>query len=315
MPPIKNAVLLIAFNRPDKAMEVLRAIKKVKPCRLYLAVDGPRLGNDRDVENCQKVKEIIRDVDWPCQIFYKFSSVNRGCKLGVSEAITWFFDHEEQGIILEDDVVASKDFFYYCDELLHRYRNEKSIGLICGVNFIEKFDNNHSSYFFSKYSHIWGWATWRRVWESYDVNMSDWPQMRVSPAFKSKIAQTNRGREYWLNIFDKTYNNKIDTWDYQLIYSCLKNNLLSVIPSNNLVLNIGFGSDATHTVGVAPRHVVRMQTLKLTFPLVHPEEIKASQSLDLKILDAVFLSDSVLVTKLKNHWYFIKRKLNEYIFG
>ena len=284
----KSPILLIGFNRPNETEQVLREIKKIKPIRLYFAVDGPRNGNGKDERFCQEVKALVELVDWPCQLFTSFSQENKGCKLGVSEAITWFLANEEQGIILEDDVIPSESFFYYCDDLLEKYADDKSVGLICGVNFIENEVINNDSYLFSKYSHIWGWATWRRAWELYDVGMDDWPVLKGSTDFIKKIAPTAAGRKYWVNIFDRSYEGKIDTWDYQLIYSCIKNNLLSVIPSKNMVLNIGFGVDATHTLGEAPQHVAGMKASEIEFPLKHPNVVNNNQSFDYVLHEKIF---------------------------
>lgn len=306
---IQSPILLIGFNRPNETKKVLQCIKKIAPLRLYFAVDGPRNGNEIDAKCCQEVKSLVDQIDWPCQIFTNFSRENKGCKRGVFEAITWFFENEEQGIVLEDDVIPSESFFYYCDELLEKYADDKSVGLICGVNFIENEVINNESYLFSKYSHIWGWATWRRAWELYDVGMVDWPLLRNSSDFVKRIAQTAEGRKYWINIFDRSYEGKIDTWDYQLIYACLKNNLISIIPSKNLVVNIGFSVGATHTIGEMPLHVSNMKASELEFPLMHPISIKSCEKFDLLLHEKIFHRDVNLKMLAKKIVKFLKRTM------
>lgn len=267
---MKTPVLFLVFNRPDKTRTVFGSIRQAKPERLFVAADGPRKGRKEDEELCRETREIIRQVDWPCDIKTLFREENLGCKRAVSSAIDWFFEHVEEGIILEDDCLPDQSFFKFCEEMLERYRENERVGMISGNNFqFGKLQNDHS-YYFSKYSHIWGWATWRRAWRKYDVNISSWPELKKR--HKLSYMFNLKDRYYWKSIFNDTYAGKIDTWDYQWTYACFMNNYLSIMPAVNLVSNIGFSDEhSTHT-----RHrnkFADMPRFSLPFPLSHPKVV------------------------------------------
>jgi len=272
---LNTPILLIGFNRPDLIKRVLAQIKLVKPRKLYLAVDGAR-NNDEEMK-VRLVKNIIKLVDWDCKVKTLFADQNYGCKLGPVRAMNWFFKNEEAGIILEDDVLADESFFYYCQELLEKYKNNNRIGTISGDNYTKIYDRN--SYLFSKYSQTWGWATWRRVWNKYDIEIMDWPEKNSNNWLKN-VFNNYWTVSYWKLVFYQIYNNVITTaWDYQWTYMSWKYNLLTIIPKNNLVTNIGIGVEgATHTkvknvLFEYPRH-------KIIFPLVHPKNIEINKKLD-----------------------------------
>jgi GR25 family glycosyltransferase involved in LPS biosynthesis len=283
---MNSAILFIIFNRSYETKRVFEVIKKVQPKRLYVAADGPR--NEDEISQCMLAREAIA-VDWECEVLTRFNDKNLGCKLNVSSAIDWFFQHEEQGIILEDDVIPSEDFFIYCDEMLKMYKNDERIGAISGVNFVPNMVNDIStSYYFSKHIHIWGWATWRRVWIKYDVHMKSWANISVDRELSIKNIGGWKSRSYWRRIFDSTSLGKIDTWDYQLVYVFFKNQYLSIVPKYNLVKNIGFNNNATHTKGRKPKHVDAMKVVKSIFPLRHPISVEASDIADSAVNEVVF---------------------------
>ncbi len=225
-------------------------------------------------------------VDWPCEVKTLFREKNLGCKNGVSRGIGWFFDHEHEGIILEDDVLPVSTFFEFCDEMLDRYRNEDRVSMVSGCNLVSKNFHGKESYCFSHYCNIWGWASWRRVWQHYDVAMSKWPAWRDGAG----LAEISGGKflfeSYWRRILDDVYDGKIDTWDYQWLFTCWRTGGLTILPSVNQIRNIGFGADATHTTGDAPRFVVEAQPLK--FPLIHPEVVECDWKVDASIGSTVF---------------------------
>lgn len=233
---MKNAVLFIIFNRPHTTHVVFEKIKNAKPPRLYIAADGPRKDNKSDIENCKLTREIIQEINWECQIKTLFRDENLGCKYGVFEAITWFFEYEEQGIILEDDVVPSMDFFYFCDRMLYKYKNENDVFIISGFNPLgENIESN--DYYFSRDPAVWGWATWRRVWQLYDVEILDW---KLHPCIERiKLNIPNFVKQHYSYCFDLVTNENLDTWDYQLLYCLLVNNAKAIKPKANLISNIG----------------------------------------------------------------------------
>jgi len=243
---VKTAVLFLVFNRPDATKQVFEAIRKAKPPRLYVAADGPRGGKFGEPERVKEVRTIATEVDWPCKVKMLFREKNLGCKKAVSSAITWFFEQEEQGIILEDDCLPHLDFFFFCENLLNRHFSDEQIFAITGNNFQKGEWRGDASYYFSKYIHVWGWATWRRAWKYYQVDINFWPKWKTSLAWTTYTPDKIE-RRYWQEIFDRCYLDKIDTWDYQLLLSAWYKNGLTATPNVNLVKNIGFGMDATHT--------------------------------------------------------------------
>ena len=275
---MKKPVLFIVFNRPDLSMRVFDEIKKAKPHKLYIAADGPRENVPNDFQKCQIVRDIAQKVDWECDVKTLFRNKNLGCKIGVSSAIDWFFDNEEDGIILEDDCVPHQSFFRFCEELLEKYKENKRVFMISGDNFLLGERKISESYYFSKYHFIWGWATWKRAWEKYDIKMKSWPEFKYSSGFRSLFTSVVEAN-YWRQILDAVYNNKIDTWDYQWAYTMWENNGLSACPNTNLIENIGFDSEATHTK--KQKKVSQLSTNNLKFPLTHPTEVLRNKGADM----------------------------------
>lgn len=238
-------ILFLVFNRPDTTARVMEAIRTARPQRLYVAADGPRDGKADEAKRCAEVRRLATRVVWPCKVRTLFRERNLGCRHAVSSAITWFFEQEPEGIILEDDCLPSQSFFPYCAELLRRYRDDERIMCITGCNFQQDMKRYPYSYYFSKYNHVWGWATWRRSWRYYDDTMKSYPEYVDYNCFKS--LSCSRGfSNYWRGEFDTVYHRTLDTWDYVWTFSCWANSGLTCTPRVNLVSNIGFGPDATH---------------------------------------------------------------------
>jgi hypothetical protein len=278
MENFKTPILFIIFNRPDTTLRVFNEIKKIKPAKLYIVSDGPRANKAGEQEKCDETRKIIDLVDWDCEIFKNYSDVNLGCKKRVSSGIDWFFANVESGIILEDDCLPNPSFFRFCEGMLLKYQDDERIGMISGDNFQFGKVKNDASYYFSRYSHIWGWATWRRAWQKYDVNLSSWPQLKKDKKLAS-IFSDKQDVYYWSAIFDDVYNNKIDTWDYQWSFTCFTNNYLAIMPVSNLISNIGFSQgESTHTKRV--NKFSEMVTFELSFPLREPESIVRSVQSD-----------------------------------
>jgi hypothetical protein len=245
-------VLMIVFNRPDHARKVFEKVKAVQPKRLYVAVDGPRRYRPDDEFQIKETVKIFNEVNWPCEVIRLVRPENLGCRLAVSSAITWFFDHEEQGIILEDDCVPDASFFTYSDYLLNKYKDTQTVMHINGVNFQDGHWRGTGSYYFSRICHVWGWASWRRAWDKYDINMEGMEEFFEHGLYKN-ILTYKEGGEYWKNALTQVKNGLIDTWDYQWAFSVWKNNGLSLSPNFNLISNIGFDEHATHTRRFDPR--------------------------------------------------------------
>jgi len=247
MKDAKNTpILFLIFNRPDTTAQVFEAIARAKPRRLFVAADGPRPGKEGDAEKCQAVREIIKQVDWDCEVKTLFCERNTGCKEAVRSAITWFFEHVEEGIILEDDCLPSDSFFPFCAELLEKYRNDERIMMISGDNFQDGIQRGDASYYFSSIPWIWGWATWRRSWKLCDREMQTFPRFVKENRMQS-LSADRAVQNYRWSDFIATYEGRINTWDFQWIYSVLINHGLCICPQINLVSNIGCSSESTHT--------------------------------------------------------------------
>ncbi|WP_165304972.1 hypothetical protein [Pedobacter sp. SYP-B3415] len=268
------AVLLIAFNRPEETEAVFEVIRQAAPPKLYFAVDGPR--NNDDIDKCDRVKSLVSRVDWSCLVQTRFNTTNMGCRDGVSSAISWFFTAEEEGIILEDDCLPHPSFFPYCAELLAKYRNDERIGHIGGANLQLGNVRGNASYYFSRLTHVWGWAGWRRVWQGYNADMP------TLAGFTANILANSPSHEpfaaKWMENLQQTRNGNINTWDYQYAYLNLINNRLSVIPNRNLITNIGFGPGATHTTGHHPFGNIPGEDIG---DLVHPIFLIANTEADI----------------------------------
>lgn len=245
--PLNIAVLFLVFNRLDTTKQVFAAIREAKPPRLYIAADGARASKEGEAEIVASVREfILQNIDWECEVKTLFREENLGCKYAVSGAIDWFFDNEIMGVILEDDCLPSQSFFWFCEELLERYKDDMRVWHISGDNFQNGVKRGDGDYYFSKYNHVWGWASWSDRWAYYDVEIEGFDRFGANQEIKS-IFEKKVTQKYWGNIFSKVSRGEIDTWDYQWTYAVLSNSGLSILPNKNLVSNIGFGKAATHT--------------------------------------------------------------------
>jgi len=247
---LKTPVLFLIFNRPDTTERVFEEIRKQKPQYLYVAADGARVDKTGESELCRKARDIIKNVDWECEVYTFYRESNLGCKKAVSEGITWFFDNVEEGIIIEDDCLPSGSFFKFCEENLEKYRHDTRIMHISGENPLNK-SFGHASYFFSQIPHIWGWASWRRAWKLYDAEFqlkSQTFDCFIKNNLIANVFEQQEAQKYWNKIFLRVKSGEINTWDYQWTYALFVNNGLSIVPNKNMVSNIGFGNiNATHT--------------------------------------------------------------------
>lgn len=264
---LKTPVAFIIFNRPDTTERVFSEIAKARPAKLLVVADGPRGNRHGEIEKCAAARAIVKNVDWDCEVLTNYSDVNLGCKKRVSSGIDWVFEQVEEAIILEDDCLPDPTFFRFCQELLEHYRHDQRIGMISGDNF--QFEQLHirDSYYFSKYVHIWGWASWRDRWSSYDVTMAKWPRIR-DEAWLNDMVGNAREAAYWQYIFEQVYRGQIDTWDYQWVIANWLESRMTIVPRFNMISNIGFNKNATHTTVIS--NLANLKQNSISFPLIHP---------------------------------------------
>jgi hypothetical protein len=269
---LTTPVLLIGFNRIGPLRQVFEAIRAARPTKLYFACDGPR--NEGEKARCEEVRALVREVDWPCEVQTRFNEKNLGLRNGVSSAIAWFFEHVEEGIVLEDDTLPVPSFFRYAQELLERYRHDQRIWVIMGNNLMEDWAGvKDGSYYFSShgYGAPWGWASWRRVWKYYDVDMKLWPSLKASPLLKDFFLSEGEDRDVHA-MFDYVHEGRMNSWSYQLDITRIMNHGLNILPNTNLIDNVGFGDDGTHTTSLSDPRNKRTAT-EMAFPLAHPRFI------------------------------------------
>jgi hypothetical protein len=270
-------VIFIIFKRPDTTRRVFEMIRAARPTKLLVIADGPRTNRPGEAEKCAQTRAIIEEVDWDCEVLTNFSETNQGCCLRISSGITWAFELVDKAIILEDDCLPSASFFPFCADLLDRYENDERIMMVSGNNYLFGRAEMTDSYYFSRYAQCWGWATWRRAWAKFDLNMTHWPEIRDRKLFDQYFPKMIE-RFYWNAIFQHTYDGNVDSWGYRWVYSVWANSGLSIAPAHNLVQNIGFGAEATHTQLNSAFASVGAEEIGL--PLTHPATLVASSDKD-----------------------------------
>jgi GT2 family glycosyltransferase len=263
-------VLFLVFNRPEHTEKSLSRIREIRPTRLYVHCDGPRADRPEEAGRVAAVREIIAGVDWPCTVQKLYRDQNMGLRHGVYGAISWFFEQEEYGIILEDDCVPDRSFFQFCTELLEYYREDESVYHISGSNLAEYLSVNYQkSYFFSKFPFVWGWAGWRRSWNQLSIDLDGLDTFFASGVIEQWLPD-RAAQVYLKDKFQQTRAGKINSWAYAWFYSILRSDGFCIIPRYNLVQNVGVGtSEATNTKGYDPTKILRSR--QMTFPLLHPD--------------------------------------------
>lgn len=271
----KIPILFIIFNRPQIANQAFEVIKTVKPKYLYIASDAARdnkAGEDALVQQTRDM--ILHNIDWDCNVNTLFHSKNQGCGMGVYTAISWFFNHVNMGIILEDDCIVDRTFFFYMEELLIRYQNDDRIGMVAGTNPIV-LDHYQYSYLFSKYKSCWGWGTWKRAWNNMDIDMV-WRNSDISPSVLNNSGYRGKDISNWKSKLRYIDNNYVSAWDWQWYFSLSAQNQLCIYPSVNLVSNIGSDKNATHT----SLSNITIKSGFILFPLKHPLYIVSNVEFD-----------------------------------
>jgi len=279
-------VIFLVFNRPEQTRRVFERIRDARPRELFVVADGPREGHPTDRERCAAVRAIINEVDWDCDLTCDFSTSNLGCGKRVSSGISAAFERFEEAIILEDDCLPDPSFFNFCEQLLQKYREDPRVMNISGNNFQAGQWRGDGSYYFSKYMHCWGWATWRNAWKYFELSMTAWPQYQESEAFASMCPHLQE-HSFWCRQFNNSYNNVIDTWDIPWQLTCWIQNGLTILPNVNLVDNIGFCSDATHTPDGGMRKLGPNGEI---IQIYHPSEACQDEAADLFTFSNAFNS-------------------------
>jgi len=281
-------VLFLIFNRIDTAKKVFETVTMAKPAKLYIACDGARQHVQGEAEVVNDLRAyVLANVTWPCEVKTLFREHNMGCRWAVSSAIDWFFENEEQGIILEDDCLPDPSFFGYCEKMLYKYRNDERVMHIAGCNFQNDISRSDGSYYFSKICHIWGWATWRRAWALYDVEMKTYPQFKEYNHIEY-IFQDKKYTDYMYRCFDATFDGRINTWDYQWVFTIWSQGGLCVAPQKNLISNIGFGEHATLTKN-SENYFANRPLFAIEEELVEPTFMVQNKIADIYTMDLILM--------------------------
>jgi hypothetical protein len=281
---LSTAVGFLIFNRPDLTERVFRAIAEAKPRQLFVIADGPR--SSEDIMKCEAARAIATRVHWDCEVRTNFSAVNLGCGLREATGFDWVFSQVDEAIFLEDDTLPAASFFSFCEKMLERYRFDNRIMHINGDNSANE-DRSEDSYYFSKYVHGWGWASWRRAWAHYDYRMTRWPAFKKAGLMKL-VCEDPYEQAYWEGIFEQMYADPkvIDTWDYQWIYAIWSQSGLAIAPNKNLISNIGFGRpDAAHTTADDPRSQLPVSDI---WHVKHPSFLVRHRDADRHSFDIIF---------------------------
>jgi hypothetical protein len=303
---LQAPVIFIVFNRPAHTRASFERIAEAQPSRLLVIADGPRANKVGEYELCEEVRMAATAVDWPCQLEVNFSANNMGCRDRVISGLNWAFERVEEAIILEDDVLPDPTFFLFCEQMLRHYRGDNRISMIAGFNPVQDFLRTDYSYVFSQLTHIWGWATWRESWARYDQHLKDWPEVKRTGLLQ-EIFDTPATVAYWTSIFNAMHDGTgANTWDYQWMYTNLIQSTLSIVPRVNMVENIGFDVDATHTVVAGDAY--KLASRSIEFPLVHPPTLVPLRSMDRRDLEVTNCRIPTLLQRIERKLKSIRAK-------
>ena len=281
---LESPVVYIIFNRPRHTRKTFEAIRAQRPSQLFIIADGPRTGHPTDEDRCREVLEIVAVIDWPCDVHRNYSEENLGCKQRIVSGLNWVFSQVETAVVLEDDCLPHSDFFSFCETLLDKYKDDERVWAITGCNFQEGRKRGDASYYFSKYMHVWGWATWRRAWKQNAPALSFWPEWKASRHWRNHTPDALE-RRYWTDRFDRMYRNEIDTWDYPWTACIWHHGGLIATPNVNLVTNIGNGPDGTHTTVSVDQEGLPVYPLG---ELTHPIKVQQDRRADRYVFDFRF---------------------------
>jgi hypothetical protein len=276
-------VVLILYRRPEATAQALAAIRSYRPECLILVADGPHPDRPADGALVTAARTAAEAVDWPCTITRHYAAHNLGLRARVESGLNAVFAVHTAAIVLEDDCVPDPSFFPYCAALLARYADDPQVMAISGDHFQPR-PYRRASYYFSRYPHCWGWATWRRAWQRYDGAMADWPALRDT-AWLAELLGNRRAARVWTQIFDRVYAEQVDSWAFRWTYSCWRAGGLTALPAVNLVRNSGGGATATNT---AHSPFIDRPAAPLAFPLRHPAGVARHRRADAYTQRAMF---------------------------
>lgn len=297
---MKTPVALIIFKRPDATKKVFEKIRKIKPQTLLIIADGPRSKEEKEL--CRVTRNIVEKIDWNCTVLRNYSEINLGVRKRISSGLEWIFSKVDRAIILEDDCIPHLTFFRFCEELLEYYQDDERVMSISGNNLQPEKNKINYSYYFSHNFHLWGWATWKRAFKHYDIDMKFWPEVKSTNLLNSLLRNKSEIR-FWTRNFDQVYDKKIDAWGYRWVFSCWLQNGLCILPSTNLVTNIGFDQSATHTK--FKTKFSHIPSKGINFPLNHPAYIIRNRQADISTLK-LFSKSHLLVDYIKSRiWKFL----------
>lgn len=285
---LRSPVALALFSRPDMTARLLDSVREAKPKRLLVFADGPRPGVDGEAELCAETRAVLDRVDWPCEVQTNLAEANMGSRRRLETGLDWVFSQTEEAIVIEDDCLPEQTFYPYCDELLARYRDDERVFAISGDDFRYRPELPAESYIFSRYPLIWGWATWGRAWRRHDPTLARWPHLREEGWLEDFLGDANAA-VYWGHRFDQVHAGGL-SWDIGWLFTCWADQGLTALPTVNLVTNLGFRGDATHTVPLDEHRspFAAIPTEPIAFPLAGPEEVARDQETDDFIEDVVF---------------------------
>ncbi|MCC3410816.1 MAG: glycosyltransferase family 2 protein [Microcoleus sp. PH2017_29_MFU_D_A] len=295
--PLKTPVAFIIFKRPEETQRVFAEIRKVKPSKLLVVADGPRPDKPGEDAQCAAARAIIEQVDWECEVLRNYAETNLGCRQRVSSGLDWVFDTVEEAIIIEDDCLPDSSFFYFAEELLERYRYDERIMSISGQNVQFGKQRTDFSYYFSRYTHCWSWASWRRAWRHYDLDMKLWPSVRDGNFLMDVLGDAHAAK-IWTKTCQLCYDKAIDTWDFQWTFASFIQNGLNILSNVNLAANIGHGTGGTHTDDINSPYN-NMSVEPIAFPLKHPPFVIRDAQADRFTQESLYDYDPKLVKKVQ----------------
>ena len=295
------------FDRPVLTARVLQAIRAAQTRLLLVIADGPRLDRPGEVESCAATRALLKTVDWPCEVRADFSSVNLGCRRRISSGLNWVFQQVQEAIILEDDCLPHPSFFSFCSQMLERYRHDPRIMMISGGNFQPAEWTCRHSYYFSRYAHVLGWATWARAWRAYDADMTDWPTFRRTRRFAAMFSSRSE-RRFWVRTFEALYRRQVDTWDGQWAFAIRRQGGLAIVPTVNLISNIGSGKDGTH---YDPDSSTTDRSVAGTGILQHPSTVEPDMVADEWELRHIIMGPGF---RCRNRWHRRLARAPRYLF-
>jgi hypothetical protein len=279
----ETPVLILAHSRPDLTELVMEAVARARPARLFLACDGPRGDVAGERERVAEVRRVMdAAITWPSEVYRLHQDRNLGCRRAIQAGIDWFFAHVDEGIILEDDCIPHPDFFAYCQELLTRYRDDARVMHISGDGSMRSPRSRRpTSYVFTHHAAIFGWATWRRAWQRYDRDLAGWREMRDDPVRVAALFPHEVQRAWWTRILEGLErSDDAHTWDFQWMFTVRNAGGLAVVPTSNLITNLGFRSDGTHVTVPDHRAAVPLEAMPT---IVHPDEVAVDPGLDWQV--------------------------------